>query len=81
VFGYIPDIEAPPPTEPMDFAAWFRCYLDGRWHTFDARTTRARAASSSGAAGRRRCRAHHLVRPLTLTGSGARRELRAGRAG
>jgi transglutaminase-like putative cysteine protease len=21
----------------MDFAAWFEAYLDGRWHTFDAR--------------------------------------------
>jgi transglutaminase-like putative cysteine protease len=37
VFGYIPDIEVPPPDEPMDFCAWFEAYLDGRWHTFDAR--------------------------------------------
>jgi transglutaminase-like putative cysteine protease len=37
VFGYIPDIGVPPPLEPMDFAAWFEVYLDGRWHTFDAR--------------------------------------------
>jgi transglutaminase-like putative cysteine protease len=37
VFGYIPDIGVPPPPEPMDFAAWFEAYLDGRWHTFDAR--------------------------------------------
>ena len=22
---------------PMDFAAWFEAYLDGRWHVFDAR--------------------------------------------
>jgi transglutaminase-like putative cysteine protease len=21
----------------MDFCAWFEVYLDGRWHTFDAR--------------------------------------------
>jgi transglutaminase-like putative cysteine protease len=21
----------------MDFSAWFEVYLDGRWHTFDAR--------------------------------------------
>ena len=42
VFGYIPDIEAPPPTEPMDFAAWFEAYLDGRWHTFDARNNTPR---------------------------------------
>jgi transglutaminase-like putative cysteine protease len=37
VFGYIPDIGVPRPPEPMDFAAWFEAYLDGRWHTFDAR--------------------------------------------
>jgi len=37
VFGYIPDIGIPPPVEPMDFCAWFEAYLDGAWHTFDAR--------------------------------------------
>ena len=37
VFGYIPTIGVPPPAEPMDFAAWFEVYLDGAWHTFDAR--------------------------------------------
>jgi transglutaminase-like putative cysteine protease len=37
VFGYIPAIGVPPPPEGMDFAAWFEAYLDGRWHTFDAR--------------------------------------------
>jgi transglutaminase-like putative cysteine protease len=42
VFGYIPTIDAPPPTEPMDFAAWFEVYMDGRWHTFDARNNRPR---------------------------------------
>jgi transglutaminase-like putative cysteine protease len=42
VFGYIPDIDIPPPTEPMDFAAWFEVYLDGAWHTFDARNNRRR---------------------------------------
>ena len=43
VFGYIPDIPVPPgPEEPMDFAAWFEVYLDGRWHTFDARNNRPR---------------------------------------
>ncbi|HEU4320958.1 MAG TPA: transglutaminase family protein [Acidimicrobiia bacterium] len=40
VFGYIPDIGVPAPTEPMDFAAWFEAYLDGEWHTFDARNNR-----------------------------------------
>ena len=42
VFGYIPEIDAPLPVEPMDFAAWFEVYLDGGWHTFDARNNRAR---------------------------------------
>jgi transglutaminase-like putative cysteine protease len=42
VFGYIPEIDVPPPTEPMDFAAWFEAYLDGEWHTFDARNNRRR---------------------------------------
>jgi len=42
VFGYIPEIDVPPPVEPMDFAAWFEVYLDGRWHTFDARNNRRR---------------------------------------
>jgi transglutaminase-like putative cysteine protease len=42
VFGYIPDIGAPAAEAPMDFAAWFEAYLDGRWHTFDARNNRPR---------------------------------------
>ena len=42
VFGYLPDIGVPPPYEPMDFAAWFEAYLDGRWHTFDARNNTPR---------------------------------------
>ena len=42
VFGYIPNIGVPPPAEAMDFAAWFEAYLDGRWHTFDARNNRPR---------------------------------------
>jgi len=42
VFGYIPNIGIAPPPEPMDFAAWFEAYLDGRWHTFDARNNRPR---------------------------------------
>jgi len=42
VFGYIPEIDVPPPAEPMDFAAWFEVYLDGSWHTFDARNNRER---------------------------------------
>jgi transglutaminase-like putative cysteine protease len=42
VFGYIPNIGIPPPAEEMDFAAWFEAYLDGRWHTFDARNNTPR---------------------------------------
>ena len=42
VFGYIPEIDIPLPAEPMDFAAWFEVYLDGAWHTFDARNNRRR---------------------------------------
>jgi transglutaminase-like putative cysteine protease len=42
VFGYLPDIGVPPLPEPMDFAAWFEVYLDGRWYTFDARNNRPR---------------------------------------
>jgi transglutaminase-like putative cysteine protease len=35
--GYLGDIGVPAAPEPMDFSAWFEVYLDGRWHTFDAR--------------------------------------------
>jgi transglutaminase-like putative cysteine protease len=35
--GYLGDIGVPPPYGPMDFAAWFEVFLDGRWYTFDAR--------------------------------------------
>ena len=42
VFGYIPNIDIAPPLEEMDFAAWFEAYLDGRWHTFDARNNKPR---------------------------------------
>jgi transglutaminase-like putative cysteine protease len=42
VFGYIPDIDVAPDPTPMDFAAWFEAYLDGRWYTFDARNNTPR---------------------------------------
>jgi transglutaminase-like putative cysteine protease len=42
VFGYIPGIGPGALDEPMDFAAWFEAYLDGRWHTFDARNNTPR---------------------------------------
>lgn len=35
--GYLGDIGVPPDPAPMDFNAWFDVYLDGGWHTFDAR--------------------------------------------
>jgi transglutaminase-like putative cysteine protease len=42
VFGYIPEIGVAEPHEAMDFAAWFEVYMDGRWHTFDARNNTPR---------------------------------------
>jgi transglutaminase-like putative cysteine protease len=42
VFGYIPDIDVAPLDAPMDFAAWFEGYLDGRWWTFDPRNNQRR---------------------------------------
>jgi transglutaminase-like putative cysteine protease len=41
-FGYLPDIDVPPPYAPMDFAAWFEVFLDGTWWTFDARNNERR---------------------------------------
>lgn len=34
--GYLGDIGVPP-SGPGDFCAWFEAFLDGAWHTFDAR--------------------------------------------
>ncbi|MBI1172944.1 transglutaminase family protein [bacterium] len=41
VNGYLGDIGVPV-NGPMDFAAWMEVYLDGAWHTFDARNNRPR---------------------------------------
>jgi len=41
-FGYLPDIDVPPPDLPMDFCAWFEAYLGGRWWTFDPRNNERR---------------------------------------
>ena len=41
-FGYLPDIDVPPPTSPMDFCAWIEVYLGGQWWTFDPRNNRRR---------------------------------------
>ena len=35
--GYLGDIGVPPVDAPMDFSGWFEVFLDGHWHTFDAR--------------------------------------------
>ena len=40
--GYLGDIGMPPPYGPPDFAAWFEVFLDGHWHTFDARNNARR---------------------------------------
>ncbi|MEO8606779.1 MAG: transglutaminase family protein [Chloroflexota bacterium] len=37
VCGYLPDIGVPFDPSPMDFHAWFEVYINGAWHTFDAR--------------------------------------------
>jgi transglutaminase-like putative cysteine protease len=34
--GYLGDIDVPP-SGAGDFSAWFEAFLDGHWHTFDAR--------------------------------------------
>lgn len=50
--GYLADIGVPPPHGPMDFAAWFEVYLDGSWHTFDARNNEPRIGRILMARGR-----------------------------
>ena len=42
VFGYLPDIDVPAPSEAMDFCAWMEVYLGGRWWTFDPRNNARR---------------------------------------
>jgi transglutaminase-like putative cysteine protease len=70
VFGYIPDVDVPPPSEPMDFAAWFEAYLDGRWHTFDARNNTPRVGRVVVGRGRDAVDVALITSfgPLTLTG-------------
>jgi transglutaminase-like putative cysteine protease len=76
VFGYIPDVGVPPTTEPMDFAAWFEAYLDGRWHTFDARNNRPRVGRVVVGRGRDAIDVALITSfgPLTLTGFQVRAE-------
>ncbi len=40
--GYLGDIRVPALPTPMDFHAWFEVFLDGGWHTFDARHNQRR---------------------------------------
>ena len=35
--GYLGDIGVPKDPSPMDFSAWFEVFLNGTWHTVDAR--------------------------------------------
>jgi transglutaminase-like putative cysteine protease len=78
VFGYLPEIGVPPPPEPMDFAAWFEAYLDGRWHTFDARNNRPRIGRVVVGRGRDAVDVALITSfgPLTLTGFEVRAEPR-----
>jgi len=50
--GYLGDIGVPPMDAPMDFSAWFEAYLDGAWHTFDARHNEPRIGRVVMARGR-----------------------------
>ncbi len=54
----------------MDFAAWFEAYLDGRWHTFDARNNTPRVGRVVVGRGRDAVDVALLTSfgPLTLTG-------------
>ncbi len=52
VSGYLPDINVPFDPTPMDFHAWFEVYIDGAWHTFDARHNRPRTGRVVIARGR-----------------------------
>jgi transglutaminase-like putative cysteine protease len=53
--GYLGDIGTPPPWGTMDFAAWFEVFLEGRWHTFDARNNTPRIGRVLIARGRDAC--------------------------
>lgn len=70
VFGYIPNIGVAPPPEPMDFAAWFEVWLDGGWHTFDARNNQPRTGRVVVGRGRDAVDVALITSfgPLTLTG-------------
>jgi len=52
VTGYLGDIGIPPSASPMDFSGWFEVYLDGAWHTYDARHNKPRIGRVLMATGR-----------------------------
>ena len=76
VFGYIPNLAVSPTAEPMDFAAWFEAYLNGRWHTFDARNNAPRVGRVVVGRGRDAVDVALITSfgPLTLTGFQVRAE-------
>ena len=55
VNGYLRDIGVPFDPAPMDFNAWFEAYLDGAWHTWDARHNEPRIGRIPIARGRDAC--------------------------
>jgi transglutaminase-like putative cysteine protease len=55
VNGYLGDIGVPPDPAPMDFNAWFEAYLDGKWHTYDARHNQRRIGRIVISRGRDAC--------------------------
>ncbi|HEY0107156.1 MAG TPA: transglutaminase family protein [Rhizomicrobium sp.] len=50
--GYLGDIGVPLDPNPMDFSAWFEVYLEGRWHSWDARHNHPRIGRILMARGR-----------------------------
>jgi transglutaminase-like putative cysteine protease len=55
VNGYLADIGVPFNPAPMDFNARFEVYLDGAWHTYDARHNQSRIGRLPIARGRDAC--------------------------
>ncbi len=51
-FGYMPDIDVPPPYAPMDFCAWSEVFIGGRWFIFDPRNNARRRGRVTIARGR-----------------------------
>jgi transglutaminase-like putative cysteine protease len=50
--GYLGDIGVPADPAPMDFSAWFEVFLNGSWHTVDARHNQPRIGRILMARGR-----------------------------